>query len=47
MVYVALVELAAEDFQASKIADRFLLKSKMFVSLMLGAAGMAILAIWA
>lgn len=47
MIYVALVEMIAEDFQQSSIASNFGLKTKMFTALALGTLAMAILAIWA
>ena len=47
MIYVALVEMIAEDFQASSIASNVILKMKMFSALLLGTLFLAILAIWA
>lgn len=47
LIYVSLVEMAAEDFQAASIASNTTLKTKMMLALMLGAFFMAILAIWA
>jgi solute carrier family 39 (zinc transporter), member 1/2/3 len=47
MIYVALVEMAAEDFQQASIMTNVGLKMKMFSALMLGLLCMAILAIWA
>lgn len=47
MIYVALVEMAAEDFQQSSIASRIGLKAKMYTALVLGTLFMAVLAIWA
>ena len=47
MIYVALVEMIAEDFQAAAIASNGTLKVKMFSALLLGTAFLAILAIWA
>jgi zinc transporter 1/2/3 len=47
LIYVALVQLAAEDFQAAELATRFGLKSLMFVAMATGIASMAILAMWA
>ena len=46
LIYVSLVEMVAEDFQAAVIATRFGLKAKMLLSLMCGTLIMAILAIW-
>lgn len=47
MIYVALVEMVAEDFQQAAIASNVALKIKMFSALMLGTLFMAVLAIWA
>jgi hypothetical protein len=47
MIYVALVEMIAEDFQQVTIGSNSPLKIKMFVAVTIGAAIMAILAIWA
>ena len=47
MIYVALVEMVAEDFQQTSIATNMSLKIKMFIALMLGTLSMAVLAIWA
>ena len=47
MIYVALVEMIAEDFQAAAIASNVILKVKMFSALLLGTAFLAVLAIWA
>lgn len=47
MIYVALVEMAAEDFQQASIALNTALKTKMFCALSLGVLCMAILALWA
>ena len=47
MIYVALVEMIAEDFQAAAIASNVILKMKMFSALLLGTTCMAVLAIWA
>jgi solute carrier family 39 (zinc transporter), member 1/2/3 len=47
LIYVSLVEMAAEDFQAASIARKTALKAKMMFALMLGSLFMAILALWA
>jgi zinc transporter 1/2/3 len=47
MIYVALVEMIADDFQAAAIASNDNLKIKMFLALSTGTAFLAILAIWA
>ena len=47
MIYVALVEMIAEDFQQAAIASNYRLKTKMFTSLLVGTLAMAILAYWA
>ena len=47
MIYVALVEMVAEDFQQTSIATNVSLKIKMFIALMIGTLSMAVLAIWA
>ena len=47
MIYVALVEMIAEDFQAAAIASNVILKVKMVSALLLGTAFLAVLAIWA
>lgn len=47
MIYVALVEMIAEDFQCAAIASNIPLKIKMFSALVLGTTCMAVLAIWA
>jgi solute carrier family 39 (zinc transporter), member 1/2/3 len=47
MIYVALVEMVAEDFQQASIALNTGLKMKMFSALLLGTLFMAILALWA
>lgn len=47
MIYVALVEMAAEDFQQASIASNAALKVKMFCALLAGLLFMAVLAIWA
>jgi solute carrier family 39 (zinc transporter), member 1/2/3 len=47
MIYVALVEMVAEDFQQAAIATNIGLKIKMFTALTLGTLCMALLAIWA
>lgn len=47
MIYVALVEMTAEDFQQASIMHNVGLKTKMFCALMLGTLCMAILAYWA
>lgn len=47
LIYVAMVEMIAEDFQESKIATNIWLKVQMFVALMIGTLFMAVLAIWA
>ena len=47
MIYVALVEMVAEDFQQTSIATNMSLKIKMFIALMIGTLAMAVLAIWA
>ena len=47
LVYVALVEMAAEEFQSASITTEIALKAKMYLSLSLGVLTMAILAIWA
>jgi hypothetical protein len=47
MIYVALVEMVAEDFQQAAIASRADLKVKMFAALMTGTSCMAVIAIWA
>ena len=47
MIYVALVEMIAEDFQAAAIASNVALKIKMFSALVIGTTFLAILAIWA
>ena len=47
LIYVALVEMIAEDFQKASIAKKFMLKFLMFLSLTIGTLIMALLAIWA
>jgi solute carrier family 39 (zinc transporter), member 1/2/3 len=47
MIYIALVEMIADDFQAAAIAHNVSLKIKMFSSLVIGNLCMAILALWA
>jgi hypothetical protein len=47
MIYVALVEMIADDFQAAAIVSNVTLKIKMFLALSTGTAFLAILAIWA
>jgi hypothetical protein len=47
MIYVALVEMVAEDFQQAAIATNINLKIKMFTALMTGTSLLAVLAIWA
>ena len=47
LIYVALVEMISEDFRAIEIATNYTLKLKMFSALLLGAAFLAFLAIWA
>ena len=47
LIYVALVEMIAEDFQAVEIATNYVLKMKMFLALAVGTAFLAFLAIWA
>jgi hypothetical protein len=47
MIYVALVQMVADDFQQSSIASNSNLKIKMFSALTAGTAIMAILGYWA
>jgi zinc transporter ZupT len=47
MIYVALVEMIAEDFQQAAVALNAHLKIKMFTAVTTGCAIMAFLAIWA
>lgn len=47
MIYVALVEMVAEDFQARAIVTNTFLKIKMFFALSVGLLCMAVLAIYA
>ncbi len=47
MIYVALVEMIAEDFQHASVPSNSQLKIKMFAAVTAGAAIMAFLAIWA
>jgi solute carrier family 39 (zinc transporter), member 1/2/3 len=47
LIYVAMVEMIAEDFQEAKIATNIGLKVQMFAALMIGTLFMAVLAIWA
>lgn len=47
LIYVAMVEMIAEDFQDGKIATNIWLKIQMFIALMIGTLFMAVLAIWA
>ena len=47
MIYVALVEMIAEDFKVKAIATNTFLKIKMFVALLVGVLFMAILGIYA
>jgi zinc transporter 1/2/3 len=47
MIYVALVEMIAEDFQHASVPSNSPLKIKMFSAVTAGAAIMAFLAIWA
>jgi hypothetical protein len=47
MIYVALVEMIAEDFQQAAVALNAPLKIKMFSAVTTGCAIMAFLAIWA
>ena len=47
LIYVALVEMIAEDFQNASIAKNFTLKLQMYLSLTTGTLIMAVLAIWA
>jgi zinc transporter 1/2/3 len=47
LIYIALVEMIAEDMSATHLAKRFSLKALMVAALVLGDLCMAILAIWA
>ena len=47
MIYVALVEMIAEDFRAVEIASNYILKIKMFLALLLGTLFLAVIGIWA
>ena len=47
LIYVALVEMIAEDFQAAAITHNVPLKMKMFSALAIGNLFLAVLAIWA
>ena len=47
LIYIALVEMIAEDFHAAAIANRVWLKVQMMIALMLGTMFLAVLAIWA
>ena len=47
LIYIALVEMVAEDFHSAAIANRGFLKFQMFVALMVGTMFLAVLAIWA
>ena len=47
MIYVALVEMIAEDFQSSAIQHNITLKIKMYCALVVGNLFLAVLAIWA
>ena len=47
MIYVALVEMIAEDFQSSAIQNNITLKIKMYCALVVGNLFLAVLAIWA
>ena len=47
LIYVSLVEMAAEDFHAVSISHRGLLKVKMMLALMTGTLILAVLARWA
>jgi solute carrier family 39 (zinc transporter), member 1/2/3 len=47
MIYVALVEMIAEDFQSSAIRNNITLKIKMYCALVVGNLFLAVLAIWA
>ena len=47
VIYVALVEMVVDDFQAASIAGNISLKLKMFVALIIGNLAMAVLVIWA
>jgi zinc transporter 1/2/3 len=47
MIYVALVQMIADDFKQSSIATNVNLKIKMFSALSFGTAIMAILGYWA
>jgi zinc transporter 1/2/3 len=47
LVYVALVEMIAEDMNTVAVQSSWRLKIAMVVSLCVGAAALAVLAIWA
>jgi zinc transporter 1/2/3 len=47
LIYVALVEMVAHDFQSAAIASNFPLKIKMFSALSIGATFLAIIGNWA
>ena len=47
VIYVALVEMVVDDFQAASIVGNIPLKLKMFTALIIGNLAMAILVIWA
>ena len=47
MIYIALVEMIADDFQSASITHNVSLKIKMYAALVMGNLCMAILALWA
>ena len=47
LIYVALVEMIAEDFQSAAITNNVSLKIKMYTALVMGNLFLAVLAIWA
>lgn len=47
VIYVALVEMVVDDFQAASIVGNIPLKLKMFTALIIGNLAMAVLVIWA
>lgn len=47
LIYVSMVEMMAEEFGNEIVRSNYLLKVYMIIAIILGIAGMAILAIWA
>lgn len=47
LIYVSMVEMMAEEFGNELVRNNYLLKTQMIIGIVLGIAGMAVLAIWA